>query len=43
MNGVGRPLFFALVLLAGYLTYLVLSPFLAALTWAAILAVLFQG
>jgi hypothetical protein len=31
MNGVGRPLFFALVLLAGYLT-LVLGPFLVALT-----------
>ena len=43
MNGVGRPLFFALVLLAGYLTYLVLGPFLVALTWAAIFAVLFQG
>jgi predicted PurR-regulated permease PerM len=43
MNGVGRPLFFALLLIAGYLTYLVLSPFLAALTWAAILAILFHG
>jgi predicted PurR-regulated permease PerM len=43
MNGVGRPLFYALVLLAGYLTYLVLGPFLVALTWAAILAVLFES
>ena len=43
MNGVGRPLFFALVLLAGYLTFLVLGPFLVALTWAAIFAILFQG
>lgn len=43
MNGFGRPVFFALVLLAGYLTYLVLGPFLPALTWAVILAILFQG
>ena len=43
MNGFGRPVFFALVLLAGYLTYLVLGPFLVALTWAAIIAVLFNS
>ncbi len=43
MNGPGRPVFFAVVLLAGYLTYLVLGPFLVALTWAAIFAVLFRG
>ena len=37
-----RPLFYALVLLAGYLTYLILGPFLAALGWAAILAIMFH-
>ncbi len=37
-----RPVFYALVLLAGYLTYLILGPFLATLGWAAILAVLFH-
>ena len=36
-----RPLFLALILLAGYLTYLVLSPFLSALAWAAVFAILF--
>ena len=35
-----RPLFYALVLLAIYLTYLVLSPFLVALAWAVIFAIL---
>jgi predicted PurR-regulated permease PerM/uncharacterized protein YndB with AHSA1/START domain len=35
------PLFYALMLLAGYLTYLIVGPFLAALTWAAIFAILF--
>lgn len=35
-----RPLFYALVLLGGYLSYLVLGPFLAALGWAVILATL---
>lgn len=43
MNGFGRPVFFALVLAAGYLTYLVLGPFLSALTWAALIAIMFHG
>jgi predicted PurR-regulated permease PerM len=37
-----RPLFYALVLFAGYLTYLILGPFLVALAWAAMFAVLFH-
>jgi predicted PurR-regulated permease PerM len=36
-----RFLFCALVLLAGYLAYLVLSPFLAPLAWAAVFAMMF--
>ncbi len=36
-----QPLFYALVLFAGYLTYLVLSPFLVPLTWAAVFAMMF--
>src|SRR5262245_39788835 len=38
-----RPLFYAILVLALYLTYLVLSPFLVALTWAVIFAILFRG
>ena len=38
-----RPLFYALVLLAGYLSYLILGPFLAALAWAVMFAILFHG
>lgn len=37
-----RPLLYALVLVAAYLTYLILSPFLVALTWAVLLAILFR-
>jgi predicted PurR-regulated permease PerM len=37
------PLFYALVLLGGYLTYLVLRPFLTPLIWAAVFAMLFYG
>jgi predicted PurR-regulated permease PerM len=37
-----RPLFYALVLLALYLAYLVLGPFLGVLAWAAIFGVLFH-
>jgi len=37
----GQILFYALVLLLGYLTFLVLSPFLASLSWAAVFAVTF--
>ena len=38
-----RPVFYAIVLIAGYLTYLVLGPFLVGLTWAVLLAILFRG
>jgi predicted PurR-regulated permease PerM len=38
-----RPLFYGVVLLAGYLTYLVLGPFLATLGWAAIFGILLHG
>jgi predicted PurR-regulated permease PerM len=34
-------LFYALVLLMGYLAFLVISPFLASLAWAAVFAVMF--
>lgn len=37
-----RPLLAALILVGIYLSYLVLSPFLVALTWAAIFAILFR-
>jgi predicted PurR-regulated permease PerM len=37
-----RPLFYALVLLAVYLAYLTLGPFLGAIAWAAIFAILFH-
>jgi predicted PurR-regulated permease PerM len=36
-------LFYALILLMGYLVYLVLSPFLASLAWAAVFAMMFRG
>jgi predicted PurR-regulated permease PerM len=35
-------LFYVFVLLAGYLTYLVLSPFLAPLAWAVVFAMMFH-
>src|ERR1044071_7357688 len=38
-----RPLFYAILILAVYLAYLVLSPFLVALTWAVIFAILFRS
>src|SRR5262249_53635514 len=38
-----RPLFYAFMLLAAYLTYLILNPFLAALTWSVMFAILFYG
>jgi predicted PurR-regulated permease PerM len=38
-----RPILSAFVLLGVYLSYRVLSPFLAALTWAALFAILFRG
>jgi predicted PurR-regulated permease PerM len=36
-------LFYALALLMAYLVFLVLSPFLASLAWAAVFAVMFHG
>ena len=36
-------LFYVLVIVTGYLSYLVLSPFLAPLAWAAVFAMMFQG
>jgi predicted PurR-regulated permease PerM len=41
-KSLGRPVLYALVLLGVYLTYLVLSPFLVALTWAVMFAILFR-
>ena len=41
-KSLGRPTLYALILVGLYLTYLVLSPFLAALTWAVIFAILFH-
>src|SRR5262249_35804026 len=39
-----RPvLFYPIVLLAAYLTYLILEPFLTALTWAVLFAILFHS
>ena len=37
-----RPAFYALVLVAVYISYLVLGPFLVPLAWAAVFAVLFR-
>jgi predicted PurR-regulated permease PerM len=42
-NASGRPFLYILILLGAYLTYLILSPFLVALTWAVLFAVLFHG
>jgi predicted PurR-regulated permease PerM len=41
-DDLARLVLFALILLGIYLSYLVLSPFLVALTWAAIFAILFS-
>ena len=41
-KSLGRPVLYALVLLGLYLSYLVLSPFLVALTWAVMFAILFR-
>src|SRR5215470_19640010 len=38
-----RPALYALVVAGLYLSYLVLGPFLVALIWAVILAILFHG
>lgn len=37
-----RPPFYVLVFIAGYVTYLVLSPFLVPLTWAAVFGIVFH-
>jgi predicted PurR-regulated permease PerM len=37
-----RPAFYVLVFLAGYLTYLVLGPFLVPLIWAAVFGIVFH-
>ena len=42
-KSLGRPALYALVLLGLYLTYLILSPFLSALTWAVLFAILFHS
>jgi predicted PurR-regulated permease PerM len=39
----GRPFLYVLTLVGAYLSYLILSPFLAAITWAVLFAVLFHG
>jgi predicted PurR-regulated permease PerM len=38
----GRVLFYLLVLVVGYMAYLVLQPFLASLAWAAVFAMMFH-
>ena len=38
-----RPVLYAFVFLAVYLSYRVLSPFFVALTWAVLLAIIFRG
>jgi len=40
-NRFSQLLFYVLVLLMGYLTYLVIQPFLASLAWAAVFAMMF--
>ena len=42
-KSLGRLALYALVLLGAYLTYLILSPFLSALTWAVLFAILFHN
>jgi predicted PurR-regulated permease PerM len=42
-KSLGRPVLYALILIGVYLAYRILGPFLAALTWAAIFAMLFHG
>lgn len=43
MKSLGPAFLYALILLGGYLSYLVLSPFLVALTWAVLFGILFRG
>jgi predicted PurR-regulated permease PerM len=42
-KSLGKPTLYVLILGGLYLTYLVLSPFFAALTWAVMFAILFHG
>ena len=42
-NSLGRPVLYALVALGLYLSYRILGPFIVALTWAMMLAVLCHG
>jgi predicted PurR-regulated permease PerM len=42
-KSLGRPTLYALILVGLYLTYLVLSPFFVALTWAVMFAILFHS
>jgi predicted PurR-regulated permease PerM len=42
-KSLGRPVLYALILLGVYLTYRVLSPFIVALTWAVMFAILFRN
>jgi predicted PurR-regulated permease PerM len=42
IKSLGRPVLYALIALGAYLTYLVLRPFIVALTWAVMFAILFR-
>jgi predicted PurR-regulated permease PerM len=42
-KSLGPVFLYVLILLGGYLSYLVLSPFLVALTWAVLFGILFRG
>jgi predicted PurR-regulated permease PerM len=42
-KSLGRPVLYALILVGVYLTYRILGPFLVALTWAVIFAILCHG
>ena len=42
-KSLGPAFLYVLILLGGYLTYLVLSPFLVALTWAVLFAIMVRG
>ena len=42
-KSLGAPFLYVLILIGGYLSYLVLSPFLVALTWAVLFGILFRG
>ena len=42
-KSLGRPVLYALILLGVYLSYQILSPFIVALAWAVLFAILFRG